>query len=341
MFEGEPTTRKNTEEEIADRAVDSMMHYCTFNNHILSRQALACIGEFIQISSHDSHIRVAEFARKAILEMKPTCDGRATKYARENSIDGNLLQTLDCFGFCMKKASASEFVLRMKDWEKIFDRLVLLTEDEEDMDIAEKATSVLIPTLKTLITGADHRSSIMFRKSINILLKLISSNHAWITGETLELLFAVTENSEIRRCFDFTALSPDLVNALGLLASKNFLVEESKKSKLAQTFAVLIDEIKSVHFLVRKSPNLAFLVRLANGSYCETDQSRVQQIAICTLMKLARNPCNQRILAKEPGLLSSLIRYTRVTPEGAEIFSERSISRKEMKDGILLMANAL
>ena len=160
-------------------------------------------------------------------------------------------------------------------------------------------------------------------------------------GSTIELLFAALQNSKTGSIVESSTLLPDLVNALGDLSSKNFFVEENLKAQLAPAFSTLIEKIRNVNFLARKASNLTFLVRLANGSYFETDQSRVQEISICTIMKLAKNPCNQRILAKEPGLLSTLIRYTRMAPENTAVMSESRISRKEMKDRILLVANAL
>lgn len=336
-FERETNTGKNTEIALADNAIDSMMPYCTSNNRTISRQAVACIGEYIQNASDDRRIRFTQFATESILENSSRCDARAI----ENVKDENLIQTLDCFGLCMERASTIDFFLRMKGWEKIFDVLVLLAEDEKDASVAEKATVVLVAILKVLTTSTEIHPPTHFQKSIHILLKLLSSHYASISAKTVELLFTVLQNSETQRRIASSTLIPDLVSTLALLSSKNFLVEESKKAKLAQTFSILIDDIRNVHFLARKSSNLAFLVRLANGSYCDTEQRRVQQISICTLMKLARNPCNQRILAKEPGLLSCLIRYTRMTPEDAEVFNERSVSRKEMKERILLMANAL
>ena len=341
MFRGDTKNGKIKCAEIADRAVDSMMHYRTSNNRMLSRQAVSCIGEFLQISSHDRHTRLIQFETNTLLERNPHCDEQIIENNEENGKDATLIQTLQCLGFCMKRASSIDFFLQLRCWEKAFDNLVYLAEDDNDRNVAEKATMVLIPILKTLITPSKNDSSTLFRKSISVLLSLLSFRHRWIVGSTVELLFTVLQNSETRRRLGSSTLSPDLVNMLGELSSKNFFVEESKKVELAQTFSILINEIKNVNFLAGTFSNLTFLVHLANGSYCKTDQRRVQEISICTIMKLARNPCNQRILAKEPGLLSSLIRYTRITPEDTEVLNERRISRREMKDRIILIANAL
>lgn len=334
LFGGKTEAWRNTEIEIADHAVDSILSHSTSSKRLLSRQAIACVGEFIQTSSHDKHVRLIDIATSIILKTNPCRDERAIE-------DGSLIETIKCFGFCIKKASTTDYFLQMKGWEKVFDNLVRLAIDEKYINVAETAAIALIPLLKALVSAAEHHSSLPFRKSIQIFLKLISLQNVLVVGVTLESLFNILQNSEIRSYIKSSTLSNDFVYELALLASKNFIVEECKKAKLAQMFSILIDDIRNVHFLARKSSNLAFLVRLANGSYCETDQSRVQQISIYMVIKLARNPCNQRILAKEPGLLSSLIRYTRTTPEDDKVFHERSVSRKELKDRILVLASAL
>jgi hypothetical protein len=135
-------------------------------------------------------------------------------------------------------------------------------------------------------------------------------------------------------------MSPDLIYALALVAPRNF-IDEERKIKLAHIFSLLIHEMKNIHFLARRKPILAFLICLANGSYCETE-SRGQEISVCMLMTMATNSCNRRMLAKEPGLISSLIRYTRTTTdESVDVPLERYISRKEMKELIFLLAKAL
>ena len=316
--------------ETANHAIDSLLPYGTSNNILLLRQAMSCMSEFIEASSQERQIQLIRFTSKKLLERDM------------NRKDTNLSLVLNCLGQCMKRASVIDLFLRQKSWEKAFDILVSLVEDEEDTNIAEKAAMVAIPILKTLMTSDEHRSPMLLEQALEVSLCFISLRHASIVGSTIEFLFTALQDFEIRRLVESSTLLPDLVNTLGDLSSKNFFVETKKKEQLAQIFCMLIEKLRNVNFLARTASNLAFLVRLANGSFCETDQSLVQEISICTIMKLAKNPCNQRVLAKEPGLLSTLIRYTRMTPENTTAaLNERSISRKEMKDRILLVANAL
>ena len=241
----------------------------------------------------------------------------------------------------MNRENVSDHFLQMEEWEKVLDVLVYISVGQKNIDAAEKAATVVIPILKSLVKTIGHPPSPLFNRSMEIVLELIPSQSVWIVEQILDLLYNLVQDTTVNRCIRSTSVLPDLINALTLLSCKNFLVEESMKAKLAQSFALLVHELKNIHFLARDMSNLAFLVRLAGGSYCETNRGQVQQISISVLVTLAKNPCNRRILAKEPGLLSSLIRYTRMTPEGSDIFVQRNMSRKEMKDRILLIADSL
>ena len=330
---------KNTKREIADRAVNAMMPYIDSEH---SKKATACISEFILISSDESRIRLIKYATNRVTNASASCVQEAAGDIKENTINETLISTLECFGFCMEESSTTDYLLGMKNFDVLLEKLVLWTMQDKSTDIAEKSVVILMTILKVLISSPDHSTPILVRKSINILLKIISLHHPRVVGKALELLFTLSQNSETRRLIVSSTLSIDLLNALALLASKNIFTDEKKKSELAKTFSVLVQEKKHIHFLAKKSSrNLAFLVRLANGSYCENGQSQVQQISICMIVKLSRNPCNQRILAREPGLLSSLIQYARTAPENSEIFSDKHVSRNEIKERIVIMANTL
>mmetsp|Transcript_13270 Transcript_13270/g.28111 ORF Transcript_13270/g.28111 Transcript_13270/m.28111 type:complete len:444 (-) Transcript_13270:92-1423(-) len=337
---GTNTTGSNIQLELADCAMDSMMPLCKSNDRPLARQAMVCISDFVPFGSHDSHVRLIQCAVDTIL--KSDHNFGENEDVDNNGAGENLLQTLECLALCINETGATEYFLKLKDWEKIFSNLVCVMVNEQDVNVAEKAVTIIVPLLETLITRDEHYSSILFNESIKVLSVMLSSKNIWITGRGIDLLYALLQDSKIRCRFESSTLLPDLINSLALVGSKEILVEEIKKAKLADVFSQLLEKIKNLHFVVRKTSNLAFLVRLANGSYCETtDQSRIRQLSIIMVLKLARNPCNRRILAKEPGLLSTLIRYTRIARESNEVFLEENVTRKEMKDRILLIANAL
>jgi len=332
---------KMTQVEIANYAVDSLIPYCSSSDRMLSRQALACIGRFSRISSSDHCTRLIELSTASLVNDNRFCDGKIIENVEDHYTNSNLVQTLECLDFCIRRTSATHFIRQVKDWEPIIAHLARLAEDERNPNVAEKATIVLVPILKTLIISAERSSTSTFTVSMDILLSLISLDKSSIVEPTVNLLLTVLQDSDTRKHIASSPLLPGLVNALGELSSKNFFVEKRKKAELAQSFSMLIDGIVDLNFLARNASNLPFLVRLANGSYCEMRHTQVQEICICAIAKLARNPCNRRILAKEPGLLSSLIRYTRLAPEDTEVLKERSISRKELKDRVFLLASAL
>jgi hypothetical protein len=324
--------------EIADSAVDAMISYSSeITDNFLSRQVMTCIGEFIQEVTTKTHMRVMQFIGEIFLK-KNRCVDSGDVYINENIMDESLIERLECFSLCMNRVDAADQFLRIDEWEAIFDILVCIAMDHQDTDNAENAAIVIIPILKSLILS-DQSSSLLVSKSIEVLSVFVSSQSSRIVEQTINLLFVFSKNSKTIKLVASTDMSPDLIYALALVAPRNF-IDEERRIKLAHIFSLLINEMKNIHFLARRKPILAFLVCLANGSYCETE-SRGQEISVCMLMTMARNSCNRRMLAKEPGLISSLIRYTRTTTERVDVPLERNISRKEMKELIFLLAKAL
>mmetsp|Transcript_52861 Transcript_52861/g.57370 ORF Transcript_52861/g.57370 Transcript_52861/m.57370 type:complete len:607 (+) Transcript_52861:58-1878(+) len=311
--------------EIADCAVDAMISYR--NNMITDRFLLSlvmtCIGEFIQEVTAETNMRVMQFVAFVL---------------QKNHKDENLFQILECFSSCMSRTDAAEKFLRMEEWEKIFDILVCIATDHHDTDTAENATLLVTSILKSLLLS-NQPPSVLVLKSIEVLSVFVSLQNSRIVERTLDLVFLFSANSKILNRVASTSTSPDLICALALIAPRN-IIDEEGRIKLAHTFSLLIHEMKNIHFLARQAPILAFLVLLAKGSYCETE-SRGQEISVFILNKLARNSCNRRMLAKEPGLISSLIRYARTTTENVDVPTERNISRNEMKELIFLLARAL
>mmetsp|Transcript_19458 Transcript_19458/g.54243 ORF Transcript_19458/g.54243 Transcript_19458/m.54243 type:complete len:633 (+) Transcript_19458:181-2079(+) len=327
----------------ADRAVGAMIQYCTSNNRVLARKAMQCMIESTDDTNDATCMRLMQFLLESIMKELDLCNSRRNgSRAYYKEMERNLMQRLECLGLCMKRDGMVEYFLQIEDWEKAFDVLVSVSVTQEDIIAAEKAAAVVVPILKSLFTRAKEEPlPLLFDRALAISIELVSSHSERVVGQILNLLFDVVKNAGLKRRVKSNSLLPDLISALAQLSSRNFLVEESTKGKLALTFARLVNEVKNRHFLAREMSNLSFLVRLAAGSYCEANRSRVQQISISVLVALARNPCNRRILAKEPGLLSSLIRYTRMTPEGSDVFVESSMSRNEVKERILLIADAL
>lgn len=315
--------------EIADCAVDAMISYSNNMNtdRFLLSLVMTCIGEFVQEVTVETNMRVMQFVAGIILQKN-----------HENAMDENLFQILECFSSCMSRTDAAEQFLRMEEWEKIFDIFVCIATDHHDTDTAENATLLVISVLKSLLLS-NQSTSVLVIKSIKVLSVFLSLQNSRIVERSLDLLFLFSTNSKILNRVAFTSMSTDLIYALALIAPRNF-IDEERRIKLAHIFSLLIHKMKNIHFLARRAPILAFLVLLANGSYCETE-SRGQKISVFILNKLARNSCNRRMLAKEPGLISSLIRYARTATENVDVPIERNISRNEMKELILLLAKAL
>ena len=102
---------------------------------------MSCMSEFIPSASQDRHRRLLTFASKALLDRN--VDSKET----------NLKSILQCLCLCMKRPSSIDFFLQQKSWENVFDSLVFLAEDEEDSNVAEKASMVIIPILERLMAS--------------------------------------------------------------------------------------------------------------------------------------------------------------------------------------------
>jgi len=274
--------------DTADRAVNAMMPYSTSDDRLLSKKAMVCIVEFTEDANYNTRIQLVEFITESILKNATFGDDGAGKEIKDDQMDGNLVQLLECFGLCINRENVSDHVLQMEEWEKVLDALVYISVGQKNIDAAEKAATVVISILKSSVLTIGHPPSPLFNRSMEIVLELIPSQSVWIVEQILDLLYDLVQDTTVNRRIRSTSMLPDLINALALLSCKNFLVEESMKAKLAQSFALLVHEVKNIHFLARDMSNLAFLVRLAGGSYCETNRGQVQQISISVLVTLAK-----------------------------------------------------
>lgn len=332
---------------ISDLAVKSLIPFGILDDVSISTQAIMCIAEFIKEAGDSTHSQLLEFLTERILT---TYNDECNETSQENGMmdDNFILQLLECFRLCMKRKATVDRFTRMERWEEIFDILISNIADKESVHTSEKATAGVLPIVKFLVTTPKQQSRILFQKSIDTLPLLLSIESSQIIESTLNLLSVLVQDSEVkRRTVISTKISSELITALAVLSSKTGVVTDAMKTKLVECFTLLVQDVKNLHFLARQATNLSFLVDLASGSYCQecTDQElrrRVQQISISVLLKLARNPCNRRILSKRPGLLSSLIQYTRGSPEDADLVAEgNGMTRAELKGRILRIADAL
>jgi hypothetical protein len=166
----------------------------------------------------------------------------------------------------------------------------------------------------------------------------LNSFDASIVGDAVDLLVIFLQDMAMRRRVA-CAQPRDLMQALATVANHDGL-SEARKRVLTNVFSSLIDEYQGALMVSREPKVLGFLIRIASD---RNDIGGLERgAAVRCLLRLAKNPCYCRMLAKLPGLLSSLIRYVRTTTgihygtAGGNV-----CSRDEMKKQIFLLAKAL
>jgi len=103
--------------------------------------------------------------------------------------------------------------------------------------------------------------------------------------------------------------------------------------------------------LARNAKILESVVSMASCQASTAPSSTAQEtrkVAMAILLRFSENPCLQRVLARHPGLLSSMIYFVRQFPHEDETSASDDLSSvsllrppQDIKNQILLLAKAL
>jgi len=201
---------------------------------------------------------------------------------------------------------------------------------------------ILIHVAKTRKTFPMENSAFFWHSSIlEVLTKLLSCRELSIIEQAIDLVYTILPDLQsVQETYDSTKNLHGLVRALAMIASNDYL-SNTRKERLVQSFSIIINQSKNIHSLAREPIIVSFLVHIVGNSFNGVVNRESREIAVCVLIKLARNPCNRRLLAKTPGLLSSMIQYVRQNQHNVEDLIQAEISRSEIKKQIYLLAKAL
>ena len=108
-----------------------------------------------------------------------------------------------------------------------------------------------------------------------------------------------------------------------------------EKAAVVQALLLVAKDERYNSFAAREPKIVELLVDIASTIELE-HTSNIRQLAIDALVHLSANPCNRRVLATYPRLLSSMIHYARLI--GNSINAE---GRPGLKRHILLLAKSL
>ena len=229
-----------------------------------------------------------------------------------------------------RREDGAQICLQLKECNNLlFYILIPIAAEERRYPILAKistncVTSVLIHSMTTKMDHDD--SSFPVRQQmdeVRALIKLLCSHLISTVEQTIDLLYHVIQKSSKQEIATILAHSTkdlhELIEALVQAESCHQLSVETS-DKLVYSFMMLIRHVTDYHFLARGAGQrpLMLLVQIVGGTSFGGNQIIENQqrnnhrvIAVCILMQLSKNPCNRRILAKTPGLLSSMIRHVR------------------------------
>ncbi len=197
-----------------------------------------------------------------------------------------------------------------------------------DYPLQESATSVLLTIIPMGIQNAT--TTTQKRRLLATLSHLILSCQSKdLLSRAILLACEWIDDKTLRK--EILQIHPDLVNSLAHIITLGHVPTSETCSVLQAVSKILHSEPQNNH-LTRLPKLLDAIVTLLRSPLDE------HRMAMDLLLILSENPCNRRILAKHPGILSSMIHFVRRTTTGMPNQNRRD---GDMKKQVLLLAQAL
>jgi hypothetical protein len=319
----------------AESALDDLTKYsieCEDESHsILSMEISDCFGAFFQSASET-------FCQDVLTRIIVVLLGASN---REHHQTLSCLQSIEA---CMQRTDGPYIFLQTRESGQSIDVITHIATKSTNSTMALTATTIIISILELgLVREKPFPSLLSCDKSIELAVKLLLSPSVLIAEQAICVLHNILETSRTQgqQLRDNFQLKYDCAYALALVAlSKGDHVTPSTKEKLLCSFSCIVYQMKSVHAVAREPTIVAMLVQIVGGTFDSAINREARAMSLAVLVEMSMNPCDRRILAKTPGLVSSMIRYIRAEPNGISL-SRRNISRDELKKHILLIAEAL
>jgi hypothetical protein len=222
-------------------------------------------------------------------------------------------------------------LLQMDQLQDLFDVLTSTALKHCESYIAQEAGIVLILILSHMVKNWRHLSKPRLHNSVARVSVLLTAEKT-VAERAADVTCNWFENEMLR--MQIIDLHPEIISALAKLASHEFTSWATRRQIVGIFWTMVEKDATHTNFLSSEPKVLESLVSSAS-SQIRGDGGSSRKLALCTLLKLSNNACNRRILAKQPGLLSSMIRYTRALSDANQEF------RDVLKKQILLIASAL
>jgi hypothetical protein len=168
---------------------------------------------------------------------------------------------------------------------------------------------------------------------ISLISDLLTANiSVCVTESAVEIVEFLLDSQATERFV--SVFQPKLSFALAKAASDEFATNAARGGAVRVFWKMVINNDAHMNSLSRTPKVLETLVAVAS----EQEMSAERKLAYSTLMRLSENVCNRRLLAKQPGLLASLIRYARSI---SQEMTDNPAVRNDIKKRILSLATAL
>jgi hypothetical protein len=286
----------------------------------IRRLAMECLSLFARHLPPTHHCKeIAGALVQAIILRKNSTETKELYFA---------LSALRCL---VDRQAVSDMLLQMDQLQDLFDVLASTALKHCESYIAQEAGIVLVLILSQMVNNWHHLSKPQLHNSVALVSVLLTAEKT-VAERAVDVICNWFENEMLR--MQIIDLHPEIISALAKLASHEFTSWATRRQIVGIFWTMVEKDATQTNFLSSEPKVLESLVSSAS-SQIRGDGGSSRKLALCTLLKLSNNACNRRILAKQPGLLSSMIRCTRALSDENQEF------RDVLKKQILLLASAL
>jgi hypothetical protein len=240
-----------------------------------------------------------------------------------------------CIEMLTRRAEVCETLMKLKGFNKLLEFLIAVAVSQsQGKELAVKAADTLLTVAfsASQFTEDDEEVKQKLFQPVEVVSYLVVAETQQVVEKAVKFLGKMFRNERQRQKSNFDY--PNLIYVLAQASSNEYSSQDTKHQVIA-IFRIVADmDTKLVNFLARETKVLESIVRAASDH--GTENSR--EVAISIILTISKNACNHRILARHPGLLSSLIGHTRGMPGSRGGDTQ---VRESMKKQILSLAKAL
>ena len=197
-------------------------------------------------------------------------------------------------------------------------------------EFLSKAAAVLVALISARVKKESHHRGLSMDECIRFIPVLLSVRIESVVDEAVQLVRVLFQDAKMRQ--EFIQTNRMVLSALAEVANDEYSSKISRQNVIQIFWDLIKDNPKEMRYLAREPKVVESLVCIASFQDIN-DYDKSSKLAIKILLELSKNACNRRLLAKQPGLLSIMIQYTRRNPN--------SKIRDDIKKQILLLASTL